>query len=222
MAGAPPGGGAPFDLSALSSVLNDPAIRGMAESIAQDPTFAQLTATLQESLLGGGAGAGGAAAGAAAGAGDGLPAGLDPSKYAEAMSSVMGNPGFMQMAESLGKQIMEVGKRRRDWGRMGGRRRGGAATGGHAAPFRHGRRASGVPMPRGARPDAGAAGRRQTARDRRPADANVVATATAPHPAPAPALPPPAVRPRHGVSHAVDAQPGRASQHRVQAGRAQG
>lgn len=84
MAGAPP-----FDLSALSSVLNDPSIRGMAEQIANNPAFAQMTSALQESLLGGG---GGAAA--------------DPARYADAMSSVLGNPEFMAMAERLGQQIM--------------------------------------------------------------------------------------------------------------------
>lgn len=111
MAGAPPGGGAPFDLSALSSVLNDPAIKNMAEQIASDPAFAQMTAALQESLLGGGAAgaAGGAAPGGAVGAPPaGGPPALDPAKYAEAMQSVMGNGQFLQMAEALGKQIMEV------------------------------------------------------------------------------------------------------------------
>ena len=56
---AAPGGGAPFDFSALSSVLNDPSIREMAESIANNPAFASMTQSLQASLLGGG----GAAAG---------------------------------------------------------------------------------------------------------------------------------------------------------------
>ena len=121
---AAPGGGAPFDFSALSSVLNDPSIREMAESIANNPAFASMTQSLQASLLGGGAAAGGgggegasnagggaAAAPAAAAAGaagaPGMPP-IDPSKYAEVMSSVMGNPDFLTMAEKLGKQIMAV------------------------------------------------------------------------------------------------------------------
>ena len=121
---AAPGGGAPFDFSALSSVLNDPSIREMAESIANNPAFASMTQSLQASLLGGGApGAGGeggasnaATAAAAAAPAAGAPAApgapgmppIDPSKYAEVMSSVMGNPDFLTMAEKLGKQIMAV------------------------------------------------------------------------------------------------------------------
>jgi hypothetical protein len=124
------GGGAPFDFSALSSVLNDPSIREMAESIANNPAFASMTQSLQASLLGGGgtaAAAGGGEGGASAANADAAPAStasgtgasapapgapgmppIDPSKYAEVMSSVMGNPDFLTMAEKLGKQIMAV------------------------------------------------------------------------------------------------------------------
>lgn len=111
-------GGAPFDFSALSSVLNDPSIREMAESIANNPAFASMTQSLQASLLsGGGAAAGGEGASSAAGAPAGAAAAapgapgmplIDPLKYAEVMSSVMGNPDFLTMAEKLGKQIMAV------------------------------------------------------------------------------------------------------------------
>ena len=127
--GAP--GGPPFDFSALSSVLNDPSIREMAESIANNPAFASMTQSLQASLLGGAgaaaaaggeggagaasnadaAGASGASAPASASASAPGAAGMppiDPSKYAEGMSSVMGNPDFLTMAEKLGKQIMAV------------------------------------------------------------------------------------------------------------------
>ena len=104
MEAAGPGG---FDLSALSSVLNDPSIRGMAEQIASDPAFAQMTQALQSSLVGGNAGA----------------PGVDPSKYAEAMGSVLQNPNFMSMAERLGQQIMQA----RRGGRALGWRGGGAA-----------------------------------------------------------------------------------------------
>lgn len=51
-----------FDFSAMQNLLNDPSIRTMAEQIAEDPAFAQLTKTLQSSL----AGQGGEAAAAGA------------------------------------------------------------------------------------------------------------------------------------------------------------
>lgn len=71
----------------------------MAEKIAQDPAFAQMTAALQQSM----GGQPGAAPEAAAG-----PAGFDTSKYMEAMGGVLQNPQFMDMAEKLGQQIMQV------------------------------------------------------------------------------------------------------------------
>jgi hypothetical protein len=74
----------------------------MAEKIAQDPAFAQMTAALQQSM---GGAPGGAAPEAAAAAG---PAGFDTSKYMEAMGGVLQNPQFMEMAEKLGQQIMQV------------------------------------------------------------------------------------------------------------------
>jgi hypothetical protein len=46
-----------FDFSAMQNLLNDPSIRVMAEQIAEDPAFAQLTKTLQASM-GGAEGAG--------------------------------------------------------------------------------------------------------------------------------------------------------------------
>jgi hypothetical protein len=94
----------------------------MAEQIAQDPAFAQMTKTLQESMAGmvnpgmpGGAG-GGVPAADSAGANAGAApdpaisaASFDPSKYMDAMTNVLQNPQFMQMAEKLGQQIMQVG-----------------------------------------------------------------------------------------------------------------
>ena len=86
-------------------MLQDPAIKEMAENIARDPAFAQMTAALQQSMgpgapgIAGGAGAAGPAAAAAA---------FDPSQYMEAMSGVLQNPAFMQMAEQLGSKIMQV------------------------------------------------------------------------------------------------------------------
>ncbi len=57
----------------------------------------------------------GAGAGAGAPAMPGMPPGMalppnfDPSKYMEAMTNMFQNPNFMQMAEKLGKTIIEVG-----------------------------------------------------------------------------------------------------------------
>jgi hypothetical protein len=132
--GMPPGG---IDLSALHNVLSDPGIKAraqhgassatrftaavrahvaacvafdssscflwmqdMAEKIAEDPAFAQMTAALQQSM-GGAPGVAPEAAGAG-------PAGFDTSKYMEAMGGVLQNPQFMEMAEKLGQQIMQV------------------------------------------------------------------------------------------------------------------
>lgn len=72
----------------------------MAEKIAQDPAFAQMTAALQASM-------GGPNDPTAAAAGAGA-AGFDTSKYMEAMGGVLQNPQFMEMAEKLGQQIMHV------------------------------------------------------------------------------------------------------------------
>ena len=76
--------------------MQDPNIKTMAESIANNPAFAQMSAALQASM----------SEGQNASA-DGQPQ-LDPEQYANAMQSVLGNPEFMQMAEQLGQQIMSV------------------------------------------------------------------------------------------------------------------
>ncbi|BDA42477.1 probable Ankyrin-3 at C-terminar half [Coccomyxa sp. Obi] len=98
-----------FDLSALQNILNDPSIKQMAEQIANDPAFAQMQQALQASVTGG------AAPGEAAGAGTSRAAeagsapeipGIDPEQYASAMSKVLQNQNFMEMAEKLGQQIM--------------------------------------------------------------------------------------------------------------------
>lgn len=99
--GAP--GGAPFDFSALQQALNDPAIKQMAEQIAHDPSFQNLTSQLQESMSSM-TGAGGPAA-AAAGPPD--MANFDPSKYMSAMANMFQNQNFMQMAEKLGNAIIQ-------------------------------------------------------------------------------------------------------------------
>lgn len=83
----------------------------MAEQIAQDPAFAQMTAALQASM--GGEGPSGEAHGTRdAAAAEPLPGtegpAIDPEKYAAAMTNVLQNQQFMEMAEKLGQQIMSV------------------------------------------------------------------------------------------------------------------
>ena len=80
--------------------VQDPGIKSMAEQIAQDPAFAQMSAALQASMANGGGVPGAPGAG-------GQPS-VDPEQYAQAMAGVLGNPGFMEMAEKLGQQIMSV------------------------------------------------------------------------------------------------------------------
>lgn len=94
-----------FDFSALQSALNDPQIKAMAEQIANDPSFKEVTKSLQESFAGMMPGGPGAPPGA--GGPPMNPANFDPSKYMEAMSGMFQNPQFMKMAESLGKTIIE-------------------------------------------------------------------------------------------------------------------
>ena len=81
----------------------------MAEQIAQDPAFAQMTAALQASMAGGEGAAEEVAAerdvGPSGGA-QGPP--MDAEKYAAALSNVLQNQNFMEMAEKLGQQIMSV------------------------------------------------------------------------------------------------------------------
>lgn len=79
--------------------VQDPTIKTMAEQIAQDPAFAQMSAALQASMASGGA---------EPARGPGAVPPIDPDQYAQAMSSVLQNPQFMEMAEKLGQQIMTV------------------------------------------------------------------------------------------------------------------
>ena len=86
----------------------EPSIQQMAQQIAQDPAFAQMTAALQAQMVDG---EGAPEAGVAQRepthpAGD-MPA-MDPEKYAAALSDVLQNQQFMEMAEKLGQQIMAV------------------------------------------------------------------------------------------------------------------
>lgn len=64
----------------------------MAEQIAQDPAFSQMTQRLQSSVQPGP---------------DGNPR-LDQQRYLQAMQDVMANPTFMNIAERLGTALMKV------------------------------------------------------------------------------------------------------------------
>lgn len=79
----------------------------MAEQIAQDPNFTQMAQAMQAGVGGvpGMPGMPGAGAGGPAG---GPPAGVDPAAYTSMMSGVLQNPQFVEMAEKLGQQIMQV------------------------------------------------------------------------------------------------------------------
>lgn len=86
----------------------------MAEQIASDPTFKQVTEQLQQQF-GGMFGQQQAQApqGAAAPVDPAAAAAsFDPSKYMQAMTSMFQNQNFMKMAEQLGKSIIEVRTRR--------------------------------------------------------------------------------------------------------------
>ena len=120
---------APHSKLAPHMVLQDPSIKQMAEQIAQDPNFAQMAQAMQANM-GGMAGAmtGGAPAPATPGRSPsaasepngvpgmpgipgmagGMPGGMDPAAYANMMSGVLQNPQFVEMAEKLGQQIMQV------------------------------------------------------------------------------------------------------------------
>lgn len=80
-----------FDFSSLAGVLNDPSIKEMAEQIAKDPSFSQMTSELQGSVKVGD---------------DGAPQ-LDPQQYMKAMQQVMSNPNFMTIAEKFGNALMQ-------------------------------------------------------------------------------------------------------------------
>ena len=107
MAGAGGPGGAPFDMSKIKEMLEDPAIKDMAKQIAEDPSFKTMAENMQSAMANGGMpGMLGGAGGAAAAGPMGMPPGLDPAAAMEAMQGVMQNPAFMQMAEKLGKSMM--------------------------------------------------------------------------------------------------------------------
>lgn len=82
----------PFDFSAMSSLLNDPSIKELAEQIAKDPSFNQMSEQLQHSVRSSGQ--------------EGIPQ-LAAEQYFSAMQQVMQNPQFMSMAEKLGSALMQ-------------------------------------------------------------------------------------------------------------------
>lgn len=65
----------------------------MAEQLANDPAFKAMAGQLQKQQEAGRTGQ--------------MPA-MDPEGYASAMQNLMSNPQFMQVAERLGSQMMEV------------------------------------------------------------------------------------------------------------------
>lgn len=77
----------------------------MAEQIANDPTFKDVTKQLT-STFGGLMGGQPGEAPNAVPAND--PRAFDPARYMEAMSGMFQNPDFMKMAENLGRTIIEV------------------------------------------------------------------------------------------------------------------
>jgi len=84
--------GNPFDLSAMSGLLNDPSIKELAEQIAKDPSFNQMAEQLQKTFQGAPQ--------------DAIPS-FDNQQYFSTMQQVMQNPNFMTMAERLGNALMQ-------------------------------------------------------------------------------------------------------------------
>ncbi|KAL9258256.1 Ankyrin repeat domain-containing protein [Drosera capensis] len=81
-------GSYPFDFSAMSSLLNDPSIKELAEQIAKDPSFNQMAEQLQKSA-------------------EPATPNIDAEQYFATMQQVMQNPQFMNMAERLGNALLQ-------------------------------------------------------------------------------------------------------------------
>lgn len=83
----------PFDFSAMTSLMNDPSIKDLAEQIAKDPAFNKMAEQVQKTFHG-------------ATAEDSIPQ-FDTQQYYSTMQQVMQNPQFMAMAERLGSALMQ-------------------------------------------------------------------------------------------------------------------
>ncbi|XP_022763858.1 ankyrin repeat domain-containing protein 2A-like [Durio zibethinus] len=83
----------PFDFSAMSSFLEDPSIKMLAEQIAKDPSFNQMAEQLTKTFQG-------------AAAEECIPQ-FDAQQYHSTMQQVMQNPQFMTMADRLGNALMQ-------------------------------------------------------------------------------------------------------------------
>ncbi|KAK9803445.1 hypothetical protein WJX73_001659 [Symbiochloris irregularis] len=80
-----------FDFSSLQNVLNDPSIKAMAEKLAQDPNFAQMSRSFESQLPGA----------------SGEAPTVDPTTAHKAMADMFQNPDFVHMAQELGQKIMQ-------------------------------------------------------------------------------------------------------------------
>merc|ERR1711937_244593 len=89
-----PGAGA-FDMSSMKDMLSGGNLMEMAQELAADPAFADMTKNMQELM-------GNMNAGGAGGAG-----GFDPNQYMQAMNQMMQDPSFVQYSEQLYKNMME-------------------------------------------------------------------------------------------------------------------
>ena len=87
MPGMPPG--APFDMSKIKEMLEDPSIKEMAKQISEDPSFKAMAENMQSAMASGGAlpGMPGGAGGLMADMGGmhGMPPGVDPAQAMEAI-----------------------------------------------------------------------------------------------------------------------------------------
>jgi hypothetical protein len=86
----------------------DPSIKQLAEQIATDPTFKDMTEQLQKSMAGMMGPGGEGAAAAAPPNPEEAARNFDPSQYMTAMNSMFQNSKFLEMAEQLGKAIISV------------------------------------------------------------------------------------------------------------------
>ncbi|KAH7439610.1 hypothetical protein KP509_04G068500 [Ceratopteris richardii] len=81
-----------FDFSTISSLLNDPSLRGLVEQISNDPAFGSMAKQLQSSSKQ---------------SGKGDLSESDTDEYFDAMKIIMQNPEFMKIAEKLGTSLIQ-------------------------------------------------------------------------------------------------------------------